>query len=453
MFLRLFKGFKYPYRNLVFSYSQATEAQTQKPVNEILNSLFSIPVQSIHNGNAMKEVSSYMQKLEKRYNELTQSEILKLAVFASTGNVMKKDLHDFLAINLKQQMKSNLCNLNDMSTFMRILAKDWSDDEAVLITKYVEGRKEELTPNSVPSLLYGIHNVKITNKEVADLIDAKAFEFIRYMNINQLEQICFAMMARQKNTTDFWERVEKKILAHFFFLHPKSINCFCEIFVKNSKGSQKFWKAAYDAIEASTSNYENIRFFFPFLAVNNKGNPGIWNKYEEMIEKSINKLNDLELLDNIVFMTKAEKESFVFWKAINVELVKRAKTFDEKTRLKYFLQLAPFEKCFLIQEIWAGIVSKVLKNSSKLSKLEKMKISNILQLLKNKEKIKKSNEKKKKEKLKKKILKLKDDTSAETSNINDSKTTYEKENTSREKEKPQKIFKREPQKKQEIRKE
>lgn len=438
MFLRLFKGFKYPCRNLVFSFSQASPEQAQAPANEILNSLLSIPVNLLRNGKAMNEVSSFMKNLENRYHELTQSEILKLAAFASNGNVMKSDLHDFLANNLMQQMKSNLCNITDMSMFMRILSKNWSQNETVLITKYIEERKEELTPNTVASILNGIQNITLTKKEIADLIDRKAFEFIRYMNINQLVQICYAMLRRQINTPEFWERVEKKIMAQFFFLHPKDISCFCDIFAKNSQASQKFWKAAYDAIEASTSNYENIKFFFPFLAENNKGNPGIWNKYEEMIVKKINQLSDLVLLENIAFMTKAEKKSFIFWKAININLVRRIKNFDHNTQLMYFLELSPFENCFLIEEIWTEIMSEVFKNSSQYSELDKMKISNILRLLENKEKLMKK--KKEDEKSQKAVPKI----TEETKQIDESTKNYQKKNIARENKNPTKILKKKP---------
>ena len=351
MFLRLLKGFRY--NSLPIYRFSTVNPQT---CETLLKSLF-----SLQNGprvDISAKAKSYLDQIIPQIHDLTNEQMINLAVFTANYQILDIQIAQHITRKFRDMLTNKSINLTEMSTLMQSLDIEWNEEDSKIIVDFINSSTKNFTPNNLSMLLNGLKNLKIDNKELNKTIENKALEFVPYMNIEQLEMACSGMISRNASD-EYWKRVEKKLLANFLLLTPKSLNTFCTIFFEVKQGSQEFWKALNDAIEFSAENYENIKFFMTFLGISQKGTTDLWMKYEENFKKIINNVDNDELLSNIVFMHESKKGSNSFWYEVNRSLFHRLEKFDAETTYEYLIKLLPFEEFFITPQNWNIITRKI----------------------------------------------------------------------------------------------
>ena len=376
MFLRLLKGFRYtPFPLLKFS-----TAKTQS-TNDLLTSLFSLQSQPFPFKMQAKALT-ILNEIKPSLYELSKEDIMKLAVFTSNNGLHDSELIEFFAKNFKEMLKANSINLPEMTILLRILARKWTVEDASIISKYLESHIEDITPNTISILLPGLNSLESLTKSLNKKIEQKANEMIPYMNIDQLSKVSLAIAERIFASDEhFWQKIEKKILANFLFLTPKTLNDFCTLFFENSKGSEEFWKSSLEAIEMSADQYDNLKFFLPFLTKSKKGSSDLWAKYEQNFLKRLKNLDSSEMLNNIKLLTEGHKGSQKFWIQLNKNLFERVQKFDLYTCYMYVMTLAPFEGLYVTKQVWEILVQRVFKNFKELDKSSQTNLMMVLQRL------------------------------------------------------------------------
>ena len=372
MFLRKLKGFKYSSPLILRRFSTANPF----PVKNLVDSLLYMP-------NSMSKVELHaksipiLQKIKPNLHELTKDDILNLEMFTFNHDLMDQDLSDFFTRNFKNMLVSRSFSLKEFSTHLSLLQLqgEWTPEELKLITDYISLFKTEMTPNSVSQLLHACQGITFSDKSVGHLLEEKAIEFLPYMDLTQILTVATGLASRFNNSSDFWQRAENRILSRFFSLHPKQINDFCIIFLESGKGSENFWKTCNEALEAAAEDYENLKFFFPYMGKVKKGNPEFWNKYEKNILERLPKMDDLELLDHFKVLTESEKGSMEIIQTLNDALESRINNFDLYMYYLYAVTLVPFKRMIISYELWSQIAKKLMSEIQNLDEASRCRLS------------------------------------------------------------------------------
>lgn len=370
MFLRTLKGFKYSSPLIFRRFSTASAF----PVKNLVDSLLYMPT-SMSKVELHAKSIPILQKIKPNLHELTKDDILNLEIFTVNHDLIDKDLSDFFTRNFKNMLLSRSISLKEFSTHLSLLQGERTPEELKLITDYINLFKTDLTPNSVCQLLFSCQGITFPDRSIGHLLEEKAVEFLPYMNPHQILTVATGMASRFNNSSDFWQRVETRILARFFSLHPKQINDFCIIFLESGKGSENFWKTCNEALEASVEDYENLKFFFPYMGKGKKGSPEFWSKYEKKILERLPKMDDLELLDHFKVLTESEKGSMETCYAINDELKVRIKNYDLYMHYLYAVTLMPFNRMKISHDLWSEIAHKLVNEYHNLDEASKCRLS------------------------------------------------------------------------------
>lgn len=373
MFLRVVKGIRYnAFLGFKFSNTKAFNS------TESLASLISLQNPSI-NPNFHENALPLLNVIKANIYDLSKDEILNLVAFATSNSLIDTEFSVLISKSFRNMIRNKTLNLTELSIFLPVLLQsEWNNNDMTLLTAFISSQQEKLTPNTISLLLPNVWKLQSIDKSLIATMENKTQTFLPYMNMEQMLQSSRGMANQSNHSSEFWKKVEKKILANFLFLNPKDINDFCTTFFEMGKGSEEFWNTCMDAMEVSASNYENISAFFPFMLLSKKGSPALWVKYEKSLLEKINHISDSDLLENIKFLHEIEKGSTNFWTVINQNLSKRIQKFQLFTCYSYVVDLVPFEKLNLTKELWARLVKKLLKDYTKLDPIFQGNLCHVL---------------------------------------------------------------------------